>query len=223
MNPYVLYRMQQHPQSMRQHQSVLTVEGKGLVEVEPDIAIITLGVVTEGENIEEVQLKNENTMEKVVTSIKEYGVKSEDIQTVQYDIYPKYDYIDGKQTLRGYEVSNVIDIRLRDLNKDDDVIRSAVAAGANIQLGILFTVSDPEKYYHEALNQALINGRQKAEEMAATLGVTLIPIPEYVIEKSTYMAEIRTARASTLMEAGSIQAGTIDVTAAVEEKFKLEA
>ncbi|WP_105616070.1 SIMPL domain-containing protein [Vallitalea okinawensis] len=221
MNPYVLYRMQQQPQLMRQHQTELTVEGKGLIEVEPDIAIITLGAVTEGEDIEEVQMRNEEIMENIVGSIKEYGIKSEDIQTVQYDIYPKYDYVDGKQTLRGYEVSNVIEFRLRDLNKDDDVIRSAVAAGANIQLGIIFTVSEPEKYYNLALNQALVNGRQKAKEMADTIGVTLIPVPVHVIEKSTYMGEVRTARASTLMEAGSIQAGTIDVTAAVEEKFKL--
>ena len=75
----------------------LKVFGVGVVNVKPDIAEIAIGVITENKRLELAQKENAEITQQVIDSIKSMGVLAKDIQTQNYNIRTKYDFIDGKQ------------------------------------------------------------------------------------------------------------------------------
>ena len=105
------------------------------------------------------------------------------IQTQNYNIRPNYDYIDGKQVFRGYEVSNNLKVLIRNINFAGEIIDTAVKNGANTVSGINFIVSDQTKYYYEALRLAIEDAQNKASVMANELKVKLNIIPIQINEQ----------------------------------------
>ena len=83
----------------------LTVEAEGKVTITPNIAITTMGMTAEGKNVAEAQQKNTEVMNKLLEKVKALGVDKADVQTANYNIFPNYDYTDGKQTIRNYQVN----------------------------------------------------------------------------------------------------------------------
>ena len=198
----------------------MSVSGQAKVSAAPDIAYITLGVLTEDKDARAAQKANATAMDKVIAAIKASGVKSEDIQTVNYTIYPKYDYNKetGAGTIIGYSVNNSVNITVRDLEKTGNIIDAAADSGVNVSSSISFDLSNYEKYYNDALKNAVLAAKKKAGTMAEALGVTLkapisvsegggySPLRNYV----TYDMKSEMANAST-----PIQAGSLEITANV--------
>jgi uncharacterized protein len=153
----------------------LNVTGQGTVTATPDIAYITLGVITEDVNAKIAQQKNADAMSEVINQIKKSGVKSEDIKTVNYNIYPKSDYNNntGVSKIVGYTVNNSVVVTVRDISKVGNIIDIAGASGSNLSSGISFGLSDYEKYYNEALKQAVTIAKKRATTIGGTLGITL--------------------------------------------------
>lgn len=220
MYPYQLNRMMMPYRNERKTNDI-TVEGVGRIMKNPDMAIVTFGVVTQGEDVTEVQRENEIAMQKVINGLLEYDIKEEDIRTVQYTIYPRYDYIEGRQVLAGYQINNIIEVKVYDLQTLGDLLADAVNNGVNNQQGIEFTLKDSQINYREALNKAVLDGKYKAMEVAETLGVGIDPIPASVIERSTFGQAVQIARMGVVKEAESIQPGNITIEASVIEKFNI--
>lgn len=153
----------------------INVSGQGSVKVTPDIAYITLGVITEDKDAKAAQKNNAALMDKAVAQIKGAGVKSEDIKTINYGINPKYDYNKqtGQSNIVGYSVNNTVQVTVRDIAKTGTIIDLAAQSGVNTSNSISFGLSDPDKYYNEALKKAVEAAKGKAEVMAGTFGITL--------------------------------------------------
>ena len=128
----------------------LKVFGKGILSVKPDVADVVLGVITENIQLEVAQQENAKITKQVINSIEEIGVLPKNIQTQNYNIRSNYDYINGKQIFRGYEVSNNLKVIITNINSAGEIIDTAVKKGANTVSGINFIVSDQTKYYYEA-------------------------------------------------------------------------
>lgn len=201
----------------------LNVYGNGRVTVEPDIAYITLGVVTENENAVMAQKDNAAAMDRIIADIVAAGIKEEDIKTTNYSIYPKYNYIKetGEQKIIGYTVNNSVQATIRDTSKVGEIIDLASESGLNITSGISFGLSNYDEYYCEALKNAVENAKKKAETMAEAFGIVLgipvsmtesggySPAPVYYDRWDEYAA-VGNASVST-----PIQSGTIEVNASV--------
>lgn len=95
----------------------IRVHGSGSVKVKPDTAVIQLGVVTEGTNLTSVQNENASTVSRVKSRLMAAGVEEENIQTSDYSVYPQYDYVDGKQEFRGYQVSHMLTVTVEDIEQ----------------------------------------------------------------------------------------------------------
>jgi uncharacterized protein YggE len=162
----------------------LTVAGEGSVFVNPDTAMITIGVITENQNLSAAQKENTDKTAAVINSLLGLGISQKDIQTTTYRIEPQYDYENGKQIFRGYKVEHQFQVTIKDLSKIGQVIDKAVASGANFVSSIQFTVSNPDVFYNQALTLAIQNAQQKAIVMARALQVTLNPVPIAVTELS---------------------------------------
>ncbi|KGP71072.1 SIMPL domain-containing protein [Pontibacillus yanchengensis] len=210
-------------QAERSSQRILTVTGIGTISATPTIVKIQLGVVTKGEELTKTQQENAQVMNAVIQSLVQMGIPSENIQTVDYYIYPQYDYVDGKQEFKGYQVTHMISVTIEDLEETGAVIDTAVKNGANRVANIQFTIKEPQDLYAEALREALNNCLIKAQTMADTLNLNLDPTPIKVIERvqespSTYQTLAKSEAVAGVST--KIEPGQLEIIARVEAQFQ---
>lgn len=151
----------------------IAISGEGKVTGIPDIATISVGLQTEKPDVKSAQTENTTKMNRLIENLKNLGVESKDIQTSYYNIYPQYDWTNGKQILRGYQVSQGVSIKIRNLSKIGDILASAGEGGANQVSGLSFNIDDPEALRQEARVEALQNAKEKADALARVAGVEL--------------------------------------------------
>ena len=159
----------------------LQANGAGIVNVTPDIAIVTLGVTTRGRTASEALTQNSTDLGAAIAVIKAASIADKDIGTSGFSIYPVYaQNSDGSQTqppkIAGYEVSNEVRVTIRDIAKSGAILDQVVTAGANRVSGISFDVADRTTPSDAALKDAIADARRKAELMAAAAGVKLVRI-----------------------------------------------
>jgi len=156
-----------------QYQNSINVSGEGRVLASPDIGQVDLTVLSEAVTVAAAQKTNTDKMNKATQGIKDLGIKDADLKTTNYNINPNYQYTGGKSVIIGYQVSQTLRVKIRDLTKVGDVLDRATALGVN-QVGSLnFTFNDPENLKAQARADAIANAEQKARALARELGVTL--------------------------------------------------
>ncbi|MEK7139181.1 MAG: SIMPL domain-containing protein [Patescibacteria group bacterium] len=158
---------------------MISVEGTGKVTVVPDVATFSLGVMTEKSLVAEAQKENTTKMNKIVSTLQEMGIDQKDLQTSQYNIYPQYNWLNDRQSLRGYQVSQDLTVKVRNLDKVGEVFARAGDLGANNIGGLQFTVDDIEKSKDEARLAAITDAKTKAETLADAAGMKLGKIVGY--------------------------------------------
>ncbi|WP_082235691.1 SIMPL domain-containing protein [Halobacillus massiliensis] len=205
-----------YPQSIEKR--LVIVSGTGDVSAQPDVADVQLGVVTTGKNLSITQQENAQIMTQVIQSLERAGVPRKNIMTVDYSIQPQYDYVEGQQIFRGYEVRNIVSVTLENINKTGLIIDTAVQNGANQVLNIEFSVQNPEALYQEALSKALKNAYSKAQTITRTMRLQLDAAPVKVVEtKQEGVRPLQTAAYST---AAPVQPGQLEVKAFVEVQYR---
>lgn len=199
---------------------VISVTGHGNVSATPDYVQLQIEIVTKGQEVSKAAQDNAVTTSRVIQSILALGVEREDIQTASYTISPRYDYIDGKQLFRGYEVTNAISVKVRNISQVGTVIDTAVKNGANSMSGLQFKLENPDFYYQRALIIAYENAQMKANTIAETMHLHMPPQPIEIVEES--MAEpvlFKTATASQNVTT-PIETGLITISAVLRVKFR---
>ena len=152
----------------------VAVTGEATVSVPPDQAQIDGGVTSEAKTAREASEANNAAMGKVLLALKNAGIEEKDYQTSRLSLQPQHaPNRAGPSPIVGYQASNRVTIRLRDVTKVANVIDVLVGAGANDIGGINFVVSQASKHLDEARVKAISDARRKAEIYARAAGVTL--------------------------------------------------
>lgn len=222
MYPYYYSGQMQRTAQVRKEVNEIQVAGEGRVSTEPNIAHIVIGVLTEGKNLQEAQRKNSQTSNEVIRSLLNAGVQEKNIRTTEYRIDNMYDYKDGQQIWRGYEVRHLLDIKVEDITKIGTTVDAAVEAGANIVYNIRFEVDNRSELYQRALTEAIHDAQRKARTIGQTLGIQVNPIPFSVVEAETGVQPIPRQTFVTEQVAGistPIQPGIMEVEAKIIAKF----
>jgi uncharacterized protein YggE len=154
-------------------QRTISISGEGKVTAIPDIALVSLGLTTEKKNISDAQTENSKTMNSLIEKLRGLNIAKEDIKTVNYSIYPAYDWTDGRQILRGYTVSQDVQVKIRKTDQVDEVLKIAGDLKLNQIGGLTFNIDNPENYKQEARIKALENAKEKADALANVMGVKL--------------------------------------------------
>jgi len=164
----------------------ITVQGSSNVTAAPTIAYVSIGVTTFNKNAATAQSENAVKMDRVYKTLASLGIKKDKIKTVNYNISPRYDYKNNVATLAGYNVINSIRVTVMDLKKVSDVLDMTVKEGVNQSNSISFGVTDEERnrLYLQALSQAVVNAKEKANTIATAAGIT-ISKPANIIEGSS--------------------------------------
>jgi len=151
----------------------ITISGEGKVTAIPDVAQISLGIQTEKKQVADAQKENTEKMNNLIKELKGMDIEAKDIKTSNYNIYPRYDWSSNRQTLIGYQVTQTVLVKIRDLEKVGLVIETAGRIGVNQISSLSFTIDEPEKLRQEAREKALSNAREKAEALAKVAEVKL--------------------------------------------------
>lgn len=167
----------------------INVTGEGKVAIRPDVATFTAAVVTQSEKIGTAQSENTGRSNEMLALLKSSGVEEKDLKTIGYFINPQYQY-DARPCIQiypnpcpqnpprivSYEVRHTVEVKVRDLNKVDDLLAGVVEKGANEVSSVQFSVDDEEKVLAEARKKAIEDAKTKAEILAKDLGVRLTKI-----------------------------------------------
>lgn len=195
----------------------ISVTGTGTVTVVPDQATIRLGVVIERTTATQAREDAAAAMTKVIAAIRALGIAERDITTSLVALAPVWDYPqNGTPRIRGYQLSNIVTVVVRDLDKAGDVIDDSVAAGATSVEGISFQLADRTTAEAQAREAAVRDARAKADTLARVAGVRVTgvaTISESVSLPPWYGRDYRAAP-----DAGSgtpILSGTTDVVITV--------
>ena len=207
--------------------SEISVSGSGSINVNPDVAYISLGVSTKGVDPKAALEDNNRLIAAVISAVRDKGVAEKDIRTMDFNMYPDYNYgyeKEGEQ-IRGYTVSNNVSIVVRDINAVGDVLGVAANAGANASGGVQFGLLDNSAAYNEALVLAIENAVGKAEAIAGALGKT-IASPSSVTETVNYYSPYPYAAAENLSRDAAVgnvpvQTGKLTITANVQMVYEL--
>lgn len=171
----------------------ITVSGTGKVNVKPDIAFVQVGVLTEAEAASDALSKNNKAMAALMEMLKGQGIEERDVQTSNFNVGPKYDYDpQGRRQPRlvGYQVTNMVQVKVRKLAELGTLLDALVRTGANQVHGISFSVDEPERLMGKARIDAIEQAKARAEEYAAAAGVKvgrplliqeqsmIIPVPQ---------------------------------------------
>ena len=151
----------------------ISVSSQGKVVLSPDVAIIRLGVSSEGSKIADVVKDNTAKMNAVLDEIKKLGVAGEDIKTLNYSLYPRYDYIEGKRFSHGYTLTQEIQVKSRNFSQVGDILEKSSDKGANTIGDLQFTIDDQTTAKTAALEDAISKAKAKAQKIALAGGLKL--------------------------------------------------
>ena len=169
--------------------NTITVSDSGEIYAKPDLALTTFSVITEAKTVAEAMSENTKKMNAVINSVKSQEVEDKDIKTTSFNIYPRYEYQrveteiypypPGKRVLVGYEVTQSLEVKIRDMTKIGDIIEGATDAGANQVGDLQFTIDKQDELKKQARDQAIEKAKTKAKELASQLGIKLVRIVNF--------------------------------------------
>lgn len=202
--------------------NTVTVNGVGSVTIKPDIAYVSVGVETSNVDANKAQAENAEAMNQVMDALKDSGIEADDIKTTQYSVYDRYDYIDGKQSNKTYQVTNMVQVTVKDIDQVGQVIDAASNAGANSVSNIQFGIADESEAYQEALKLAMTSAEGKAEAILSTFG-EVVTAPSKVTETSYFSGVVRSdysyGKAEMAVMDTPVSSGELTVTANVTVEY----
>jgi uncharacterized protein YggE len=211
---------------------VIQVSGSGSVTGTPDRVQVSFAVETDNPDVKIAQANNALAMNTVVDALAAAGVPRDQMKTTDYTITPVYqDNNNGilSSNIKTYQVTNTLQVTLRDTNATGQIIDAAVTAGANQVNSIQFMLSDEQAQVlrSQALSKAVTNARADADTVAAALNVTITGTQEADISPGytpVVYSNYNTLALSSAKAAAAptpIQSGDITVSAQVSVTYTI--
>lgn len=165
---------------LNDYKNSIIVSGEGKVYAKPDIALVNISVVSDGKKVIDVENDNTKKNNQILKFLKDSGVEEKDIKTINYNLYPRYNYYEQKTPdIIGYEITQTLEVKIRSLDKTGEILDGAIKNGAN-QIGSLyFKVDNDEALQDQARKLAIDNAKQKAEKLASQLRIRLVRLSAY--------------------------------------------
>jgi uncharacterized protein YggE len=155
--------------------TLFTVQGTADAIIIPDTDLISLGVTKDAAKVESAKNQVNTIINRITDDIKKLGVDVKDIKTTNFSVNPQYDYITGRNEVKGYTVSADIQVKVKPIEKANNVIDVATKDGATQVGGIQFVVDDQKQkeLENQARKDAIKNAKDKAQSIAQAAGIHL--------------------------------------------------
>ena len=188
----------------------LDINATGEVTRVPDLAIISAGVVTRATTARSAMQQAAAKMARVRAALAKAGIADRDIQTTNINLNPDYAYENNRPPrLTGYNASNQVTVRFRDVASAGEILDALVAEGANSINGPTLTIDKPEAALDEARARAIASGRARAELFARSMGLRVVRVVavsetggHYPVPPPMVMMRAEAASADTKIDPG---------------------
>jgi len=214
--------------------NTISVSGMGKVSGTPDLATVSVGVMSQGATATEVKNTNNDAVNKVISFIKSQGVADKDIKTQNLNLQPQYDYTNNtKPTINGYTQNQSVVVMVHGVDKDtsvlDKILDGAVNNGANQIDGVSFSVEKPDDLQNQAKKLAIDDAKAKAGELAKEAGLTLGKVVSIQESSGGYPGPIPYALNSAMGIGGgaksvapNVQVGSQDISETMTVTFEVK-
>ncbi len=227
---------------MYQGPTVISVAGEGEVFAKPDIASFSFTLEAKEADAVTAQNKVSETMDAILAYLKETGVEERDVKTEYYNLAPWYEYPayqpcmlaycpprSGEPTLKGYEVSQSVTVKIRDIAKAGEIISQIGDKGAKNVSGIQMTVDDTDALKQEARKLAIEDAKEKAKSLAESLGVRIVRMNGFWEEEGSGMydrgygmgGDMMMSESAVAPKAASLPAGENTISARVNISYEI--
>lgn len=169
---------------------VIVTTGEGVVKLAPDRVWVSIAAESRARSPREAQRANAEAMSAVQAKLKTAGLPADAIRTSAYDLQPEFDYVNGKQSLRGYVARNVVEVRVDEIGRAGEILDAAVGSGATSVSGVRFDLKDRSSAEREALRRAVAEARGRADAAASGAGLRVDRIVR-IEEQRTFAPEPR--------------------------------
>lgn len=160
--------------------ATISVSAEGSASVTPDMAIVTMMVLREADTAREALDANNKAMQAVLSAMKDAGIEDRDLQTSNFSIQPRWFYPERngdepqqEPKITGYQVSNGLSVRVRDISRLGEILDTSVTLGVNQGGNIVFTNENPDATISAARKEAVEKALAKARELTQAAGVKL--------------------------------------------------
>ncbi|MES2859380.1 MAG: SIMPL domain-containing protein [Pseudomonadota bacterium] len=205
--------------------TLLSVSASADAKRVPDVATISTGVVTQTADANAAMRANATQMDKVMAAIRAAGIGERDIQTSGISLNPNYKYAENQPpTIIGYQASNTVNVKVRDLSKLGKVLDTFVAQGANQVNGPNFEVDKPDEAYDEARIAAIKKAQARAQTYADALGLKvrrMVSISEGGASFPRPMPMLRAMAADSMQKETSVAPGESTLSVSIDVVFEL--
>ena len=209
--------------------TILDVTATGKVEVAPDVATVRAGVVTQAPTAAAALAENSRRMAAVVKALRGAGIAERDVQTASVGLQPQYRYADNQPpVVTGYQASNTVSVRFREIAKAGGVLDALVGAGANQIDGPTMSLAAPDSALDAARADAVKRARARAELYARAAGLRVdrvVAINEAGENDGSTPRPPVFARVQAMAADSSrteVLAGETEVTATINVRFLLK-
>lgn len=160
----------------------ITVNGSGQATMAPDVARVTFTVQNTAAAVADAQDKTTKQANDAIDFVKSQGVAEKDVRTMSYNINPQYSYppctatycpADRTPKVTGYQVSETVQVTMRDLSKVGDMLAGLGKLQVQNVSGPSFALDDPTAGYDAARADAIDKAKAQAALLSKQLGVSL--------------------------------------------------
>jgi len=169
--------------------NTITVQGQGTVEKAPDTAKFSFTIQDEESSTAAAQAVVSKKVDQVKSDLIAAGVASQYITTDSYNSYPDYQQTmtpmittgqtTTQQVLKGYIVSQDVDVSVKDLTKTETVAGILGKDGVTSIDGPNLGFENPNEVQDEARDAAIADAKAQAQTLASSLGVHLVRIVSF--------------------------------------------
>lgn len=152
--------------------TVLDVIATGHVNRTPDVATLRAGVVTQAPTAAAALSENSDRMARVVASLRAAGIAPRDLATATVGLSPQYRYAENQPpAIVGYQATNTVSVKFRDIAKSGAALDALVKAGANQIDGPQLAIDQPDAALDAARVDAIKRARARADLYAQAAGL----------------------------------------------------
>lgn len=203
----------------------IVVSGEGRVEGTPDMATISMGVTTEGKTAAEAMAANSAQVAAMLVALAEAGIEASDVQTSQLNLSPRIDHSGSSRgeapKVVGFTASNMLNVRIRDLDAMGEILDAVLESGANQFYGLSFGLNEPQESEDLARQRAVADAMRKAALYAQAAGLELGAVIS-ISEAGQHVAQPMMMQAESMVRGSvPIAQGEITTSASITIVFEI--
>jgi len=231
-------------------ENIIEVTGQASVYVQPDTFSLNIALVQTGRNLTKIRQLVDYKSNQIIKIAHSLGLDKERINSarvvlrvikdrnntraqvigVEHTVLPNKAYVGvdsnaaEKNKTQHFELSRSISVQFNKIDEYDKFLAKVINVGVEHISPLSISISDTSMNYQQALEQAIANAKQKAQQIAKQLDVSLNKTV-YLKELSNNHYAMRSMAAESFMKSSNTHQSQVAkqaITASVLIKFAIQ-